>query len=235
VALSNVNSSMNPITKTALQGYQLWHTPTVRRDFGKSDPDPSAQRFPPRTGTDDDWIEDEDDLLLSKIPIPTPAAELEAALTGQRLTREKKPLPVLAIAKRRVLSVAVMEEAFKEIWDVGHKGNVATNLFQLMQFHSPDLKPDQKDGFRHDLYIVFEASYHMYDAETGWNLGNPSPTFITNNVEFYKRFIADPKAKAYYLCLHSQTKSMCMVTLLQQELLQAKSYPHSTSQDQSAE
>jgi hypothetical protein len=42
---------------------------------------------------------------------------------------------------------------------------------------------------------VFEASYHMYDVETGWNLGSPSPMFVTNNLKFYKHFIADPVAK----------------------------------------
>jgi hypothetical protein len=137
VALSNMKSSLHQITKAALQDYQLWYTPTVRREYGKDVPD-GAQRFPPRTGTDIDRIEDDDDLLFSKIPIPAPAAALEAALTVQRLAREKKPLPIIAMANRRVLSVAIMEEAFKEIWDVRHKGmkNKFSQIYIVRQTYS---------------------------------------------------------------------------------------------------
>jgi len=183
VAVGGINNPLHEITKASLSGYRLWYTPTVRREFGnrKGGPPEMCNRYPPRTGTVVDRLEDDDDLMLAKVELPASTSVLEAAITSQCRAREESPLPADAVLSRRVLTIAAMEEAFKEIWE-GQKHK--------------DLTDDQKSGFRHDLYIVFEASYHMYDIEVGWALGDgPSPVFVTNNLKFYKRFIGDPKAK----------------------------------------
>jgi len=182
IAFGGISNPLHTITKATLEkGYRLWYTPTVRREMGHRKIPEAFNRYPPRTGTVLDRLEDQDDILTARIPLPASSPMLETAITAQRLARIDNPVPDEALLSRRVLTISMMEEAFKDIWE-SHKHK--------------DLTDEQKNGFRHDLFIVFEASYHMYDVEAGWNLGDPAPIFVTNNLKFFKRFINDPAAVA---------------------------------------
>jgi hypothetical protein len=65
-----------------------------------------------------------------------------------------------------------------------YKEQIFTNLYCTANIFTfcEDLNLDQKDGFCYNLFIVFEASYYMYNIETGWNLGSLSSMFITDPV-----------------------------------------------------
>jgi len=57
----------------------------------------------------------------------------------------------------------------------------------------------QKEKFRNDIYIIFEASYGIFAEGIKWEAGKDAmPYLLTNNLLLYKKFLDTEKEKGHF-------------------------------------